>query len=97
MFYLNKHFLFSSHQQIVIHFFISPSDCNEVPNIISSLDNHKTVAPNYISTNILKLLNKDISNQLTSITSFNVSVSTKIFPNTSKTNKIIPTNKEAIN
>ena len=34
-------------------FFISPSDCNKISNIISFLNNHKSVGPNSIPTKIL--------------------------------------------
>ena len=73
-------------------FFISSIDCNEVSNIISSLNNHKTVEPNNISSKIPKLLNKDISNQLASV--FNLSLSSGIFPNILKSRKIIPIYKK---
>ena len=68
-------------------FFISPTDCNEVSNIISSLNNLKSVGPNSIPTNILKFLNKNIS-------LFNLSLSSGIFPNILKTSKIMPLHKK---
>ena len=45
-------------------FFITPTDSNEVCNIIFSLNKAKSGEPNSIPIKILKLLNKDISNQL---------------------------------
>ena len=53
---------------------------------ISSLDVHKVVEPDSIPTKVLKLLNKDISNQLGFL--FNLSLSSKIFSNILKTSKI---------
>ena len=41
-------------------FFLSPTDKNEIALVISSLDSTKSVEPNSISTNILKLLKNDI-------------------------------------
>ena len=71
-------------------FFISPTDCNEV----SSINNHKTVKPNSIPTKILKLLNKDISNQLASL--FNILLSSGIFPYIFKTSETIPIPKKRL-
>ena len=53
-------------------FFIIPIDFIEVSDIISSVDINKAVEPNSIPTKVLKLLNKDISNQLFSL--FNLSL-----------------------
>ena len=39
-------------------FFISSIDCNKISNIISFLNNHKSVGPNSIPTKILKLLKR---------------------------------------
>ena len=59
---------------------------------MSSLNNHKTVGPNSISTNILKLLNKNISNHLASLS--NLSLLSGIFTKILKTSKIIPIDKK---
>ena len=72
-----------------VHLVVSPTDYYE---IISSLKNHKIVVPNSISTMILKLLNKDISNQLASL--FNPSFFSGIFPNILKTRKRNPIDKK---
>ena len=69
-------------------FFITPTDSTEVSNIISSLNHDKSDGPNSISIKILKLLNKDISDQLAIL--FNQSLSSEIFPSILKTRKIIP-------
>ena len=45
-------------------FFITISDSTKVSHIISSLNQKKSDGPNSISIKILKLLNKDISDQL---------------------------------
>ena len=76
----------------VSSFFISPTDKFEVSNIISSLNPLKTIGPNSIPTKVLKMLNKDISDQLTSL--FNVSFSTGVFPSLLKVSKIIPVHKK---
>ena len=71
---------------------VSPTDYYEISNIISSLKNHEIVGPNSIPTMILKLLNKDISNQLASL--FNPSFFSGIFPNILKTRKRNPIDKK---
>ena len=45
-------------------FFITSTDSTQVSNFISSLNQDKSDRPNSIPIKILKLLNKDISNQL---------------------------------
>ena len=75
----------------MIHFCTSPTDCNEVSNIISSL-NHKTVRPNSIPAKVLKLSNKDIYNQLASL--FNQCLSSGIFSKILKTRKVIPVHEK---
>ena len=45
-------------------FFITSTDSTQVSNFISSLNQDKSDCPNSIPIKILKLLNKDISNQL---------------------------------
>ena len=45
--------------------FKTPSSSTEVSNFISSLNQDKSDGPNFIPTGILKLLNKDILDQLT--------------------------------
>ena len=45
-------------------FFLTPIDSTEVSNIISSLNQNKSDGPNSIPIKTLKLLNKDISDQL---------------------------------
>ena len=49
---------------ILLFLYISPTDKTEIENIISSLDSNKSVGPNSIPTKILKLLENDISSQL---------------------------------
>ena len=63
-------------------------DFTEVSNIISPLNQNKSDVPNSIPIKILKLLNKDISDQLAIL--FNQSFSSGIFPSILKTSKIIP-------
>ena len=73
-------------------FFITPTDSTEVSNIISSLNQNKSDGPNSIPIKILKLLNKDISDQLAIL--FNQSFSSGIFPSILKTSNIIPIYKK---
>ena len=62
---------------IIESFFITPTDSTEVSNIISSLNQSKSDGPNSISITILKVLNKDISDQLAIL--FNQSFSSGMF------------------
>ena len=73
-------------------FFLTPTDSTEVSNIIFSLNQNKSDGPNSIPIKILKLLNKDISDQLAIL--FNQSFSSGIFPSILKTSKIIPIYKK---
>ena len=73
-------------------FFLTPTDSTEVSNIIFSLNQNKSDGPNSIPIKILKLLNKDISDQLAVL--FNQSFSAGIFPSILKTSKIIPIYKK---
>ena len=73
-------------------FFLTPTDSTEVSNIISSLNQNKSDEPNSISIKILKLLNKDIYDQLAIL--FNQSFSSGTFPSILKTSKTLPIYKE---
>ena len=73
-------------------FFITSTDSSEVSNIISSLNQYKRDGPNNIPIKILKLLNKNISNQFAIL--FNQFFSRGIFPSILKTSKIIPIYKK---
>ena len=73
-------------------FFLTPTDSTEVSNIIFSLNQNKSDGPNSIPIKILKLLNKDISDQLAIL--FTQSFSSGIFPSILKTSKIIPIYKK---
>ena len=73
-------------------FFITPTDSTKASNIISSLNQDKSDGPNSIPIKILKLLNKDISDQLAIL--FNQSFPSGIFPSSLKTSKIIPIYKK---
>ena len=73
-------------------FFLTLTGSTEVSNIIFSLNQNKSDGPNSIPIKILKLLNKDISDQLAIL--FNQSFSSGIFPSILKTSKIIPTYKK---
>ena len=69
-------------------FFLTPTDSTKVSNIIFSLNQNKSDGPNSIHIKILKLLNKDISDQLAIL--LNQSFPSVIFPSILKTSKIIP-------
>ena len=58
--------------------FISPTDSNEVSNLISKLKNGKASGPNSVPTTVLKHLNSEISIILSNL--FNLSFSTGVFP-----------------
>ena len=73
-------------------FFLTPTDSTEVCNIIFSFKQNKSDGPNSIPIKILKLLNKDISDQLAIL--FDQSFSSGIFPSILKTSKIIPIYKK---
>ena len=73
-------------------FFLTPTDSTKVSNIIFSLNQSKSDGSNCIPIKILKLLNKDISDQLAIL--FNQSFSSGIFPSILKTSKIIPIYKK---
>ena len=73
-------------------FFVTPTDSTEVSNVISSLNQDKSDRPNSIPIKILKLLNKDISDQVAIL--FNQTFSSGIFPSILKTSKIVPVHKK---
>ena len=73
-------------------FFLTPTDSTEVSNIIFSLNQNKGDGPNSIPIKILKLLNKDISDQLAIL--FRQSFSSGMFPSILKTSEIIPIYKK---
>ena len=75
--------------------FLTPTDSTEVSNIIFSLKQNKSDGPNSIPIKIMKLLNKDISDQLAIL--FNQSFPSGIFPSILKTNKVIPIFKKGSN
>ena len=72
----------------IISFFVSPTDKTEIENVIFSLDSNEPVGPNSIPTKILKLLQNDISSQLSEI--FNIFLCSVVFPSIIKTAQVIP-------
>ena len=78
--------------KILILFFITTTDSQEVISIIYSLSDNKSFGSNSISKRILKLLKKDISTQLVDI--FNLSFSSGIYPTPLKTAKVISIHKK---
>ena len=88
----HKHFSDFLKNRSSISFFVNPTDKAEIEDVISSLDSNKSVGPNSIPTEILKLLKDDISSQLSEI--FNISLSSGVFPSILKTAKVIPIHKK---
>ena len=72
-------------------FFPRSTSSDEITNLVLSLNESKSVGPNGIPTKILKLLQNDISLQLTNI--FNLLFSTGVFPSGLKIAKFIPIHK----
>ena len=68
-------------------FFLSPHDSSESFNIILSVNLDKSDGRNSIPTRILKLLNKDISDQVAIL--FSHSFSSEIFSSISKNSKLM--------
>ena len=73
-------------------FSLTPTDSTEVSNLIFSLNQNKSDGPNSIPIKILKLLNKDISDQLAIL--FNQSFSFGVFPSIFKASKFVPIYKK---
>ena len=88
----HKHFSDFLKNRSNISLFISPTDKTEIENIISSLDSNKSVGPNSIPTKVLKVLQNDISSQLSEI--FNISFSSGVFSSILKTAKVIFVHKK---
>ena len=88
----HKHFSDFLKNRSNISFFASPTGKAEIAGVISSLDSNKSVGPNSILTKILKLLEDDISSQLSEI--FNITFSSGVFPSILKTAKVIPVHKK---
>ena len=88
----HKHFSDFLKNRSNISFFVSPTDKEEIENVISSLDSNKSVGPNSIPTKVLKLLKNYISSQLSEIV--NISFPSGIFPSILKTAKVIPVHKK---
>ena len=78
----------------IYQIFLTPTDKNEISFIISSLDSHKSSgpnSPNSIPVKTLKLLNYEISQQLSEI--FNMSFANGQFPTVVKIAIVIPIHK----
>ena len=73
-------------------FFSSPTDKDEIALIISSLDFTKSVGPNSIPTEILKLLKNNNSCQIVDI--LNMPFTSGVFPSALKLAKVIPVHKK---
>ena len=73
-------------------FFSSPTEKDEIALIISSLDSTKSVGPNSIPTEILKLLKNNNSCQIVDI--LNISFTLGVFPSALKLAKVIPVHKK---
>ena len=69
-------------------FFLVPTTCNEILNIINKFDNNKATGPNSIPVFILKIFNCFFSEHLSNI--INLSFVTGSFPDLCKLAKVIP-------
>ena len=74
------------------NFFISPTDKNEIANIISNISISKATGPHSIPTNILHIIKPSIVEPLADI--INLSFETVLFIENLKTSKVIPIFKE---
>lgn len=74
--------------RVLDSFFITPTDINEVSNIIKSLNSNKCPGIDGISAFLLKVVNQHISHVLTYI--FNLSFESGMFPESLKTAIVIP-------
>ena len=70
----------------------TPTDKEEIANVISSLDSNNASGPNSIPYRILFLLKNEISKQLADL--FNLSFMTGVFPSVFKTAKVVPVFKK---
>ena len=86
--YSHKHFSDYLSNESDSTIFLQPTDKEEKPNVISSLNSNKASGPNSIPYRILFLLKNKISKQLADL--FNLSFKTGVFPSTLKTAKVIP-------
>ena len=75
--------------------FLTPTDSTEVSNIIFFLNQNKSDGPDSIPIKILKLLNKDISDQLAIL--FNHSFPSGIVPSIWKPVKLFQYTKKVLN
>ena len=72
--------------------FLNPVDPEEVMKLLNQMDPKKSVGPNSIPTDILKLIATEISHPLSKI--INLSFTTGIFPDCLKMSEIIPIHKK---
>ena len=70
----------------------TPTDKEEIANVISSLNSNNTSGPNSIPYRILFLLKNEILKQLADL--FNLSFMTGVFPSVFKTAKVVPVFKK---
>ena len=73
-------------------FILSPTSAEEISDLISSLDTHKSLGPNSIPTFLLKSSKLIFSELLSSI--INLSFESGIFPDLCKVAKVIPIYKK---
>ena len=70
----------------------SPTDKEEITNVITSFNSNNVSGPNSIPSRILFLLKNEISKQLADV--FNLSFMTGVFPSVFKTAKVVPVFKK---
>ena len=72
--------------------FLQPTNKEEIPNIISSINSNKASGPNSIPYRTLFLLKNEISMQFANL--LDLSFVTDIFPSVVKTTKVVPVFKK---
>ena len=72
-------------------FLISPTNPNEIGDLISNLDDSKSSGPSFIPIKLLKLVSAEVAIPLSDI--FNTSFNEGIFPELNKIAKVVPIHK----
>ena len=79
-------------QWTIISFFLSPTNSNEIENLVMSLSSTKACGPFSISTSLLKTLKSVLSVPLQLL--FNCSFSTGMVPDQFKVARVVPIHKK---
>ena len=90
--YSHKHFSDYLNNLCNISISTQPTDCEEIANIISTLNMNKSGGPSSIPYLTLNLLKNNISKQLADL--FNLSFPSGVFPSLLKIAKLVPVYKK---